>query len=91
MIRWDLCLPQGRSGGAGPFTPGKPGRFGVDGMADWWVLWVDGDYRTLVIGTPSGEFGFVLNRDDHMPADRLQAVRDIMRFNGYDPAGMAVF
>ena len=90
-VRWDLCLADGRHNGAGPLVPGKPGRFGVAGMADWWVLWVDGDYRTLVIGTPSGAFGFVLNRDAGMPGDRLQAVRDIVRFNGYDPANMAVF
>lgn len=91
VVRWDLCLADGRHSGAGPLVPGKPGRYGVEGMADWWVLWVDGDYRTLVIGTPSGAHGFVLNRDAALPGDRLQAVRDIVRFNGYDPANMAVF
>jgi len=90
-IRWDLCLAQGGQGGAGPVLPGKPGRFGVEDMADWWVLWVDGDYRTLVIGTPSGEFGFVLNRAAEMPADRMKAVRDILRFNGYDIENMSIF
>jgi apolipoprotein D and lipocalin family protein len=70
---------------------GKPGRFAVDGMDDWWVLWADGDYRTLVIGTPSGRFGFVLNRESLLPADRLRAVRDIVRFNGYRSEDMAVF
>ena len=65
--------------------------FGVQGMEDWWVLWADGDYRTLVIGTPSGQFGFVLNRDSTVPADRMDAVRDILTFNGYRVAEMVVF
>ena len=83
MIRWALCLDAAQQG-AGPMVPGKPGRFAVDGMRDWWVLWVDGDYRTMVIGTPSGGFGFVLNRDAALPGDRVKAVRDIFAFNGYD-------
>lgn len=82
-IDWSLCLGAARSG-AGPLLPGKPGRFAVPGMPDWWVLWADGDYRTLVIGTPSGQFGFVLNRDASLPADRAKAVRDILKFNGYN-------
>jgi apolipoprotein D and lipocalin family protein len=91
QLRWDLCLADGRRSGAGPLRPGKPGRFSVDGMGDWWVLWADGDYRTLVIGTPSGQFGFVLNRESALPADRLRAVHDIVRFNGYRAEDMAVF
>ena len=83
MVRWSLCLDRPQSG-AGPMIPGKAGRFSVQGMQDWWVLWVDGDYRTMVIGTPSGRFGFVLNREATMPADRAKAVKDILRFNGYD-------
>lgn len=91
MVRWELCLADGRHSGAGPLHPGKPGRFTVDGMADWWVLWADGDYRTLVIGTPSGGFGFVLNRDASLPPDRLKAVRDILRFNGYRIEELVVY
>ncbi len=90
-LRWDLCLPGGRMTGAGPLTPGTPGRFGVEGMADWWVLWVDGDYRTLVIGTPSGAFGFVLNREPDLPQDRAKAVRDILQFNGYTTGNLDLF
>ena len=83
QIRWTLCLDGERSG-AGPLVPGKAGRFSVARMQDWWVLWVDGDYRTMVIGTPSGQFGFVLNRAAALPADRAKAVRDLFKFNGYD-------
>lgn len=50
----------------------------------WWVLWVDADLRTLVLGTPDGSFGVILNRDARLPADRRKAARDILRWNGYD-------
>ena len=89
-VTWRLCLDTERSG-SGPIVPGKPGRFAVTGLADLWVLWVDGDDRTLVIGTPSGQFGFVLNRQAGLPPDRLRAVRDILTFNGYDLAAFRAF
>ncbi|MBC7736452.1 MAG: lipocalin family protein [Candidatus Saccharibacteria bacterium] len=89
-IRWSLCLDQPQNG-TGALVPGKQGRFGVADMQDWWVLWVDGDYRTMVIGTPSGQFGFVLNREATLPADRARAVGDIFDFNGYDPGALQVF
>jgi apolipoprotein D and lipocalin family protein len=58
-----------------------PGRLRVKGE-DWWVLWVDSGYRTLAIGTPSGRFGFILDRGA-IPGDRLEAAREIFDFNGY--------
>lgn len=66
-----------------------PGRLqvrlsGVPFPADYWVLWVDQDYRTAVVGTPSGRAGWVLNRDPSIPADRLAAAEEVLRFNGYD-------
>lgn len=89
--QWDLCLAGGRERGSGPMAAGKPGRFDLQGMPVWWVLWADADYRTLVVGTPSGEMGFVLNRDAVLPADRLKAVRDILQFNGYRLDDLALF
>lgn len=90
-VQWDLCLPTGRQSGDSAFVPGLPGRFAVESMADWWVLWVDADFRTMVIGTPSGAFGFVLNRQAQIPTDRATATRDILRFNGYDTARLVPF
>ena len=58
-----------------------PGRLRVMGE-DWWVIWVDVGYRTLAIGTPSGRFGFILDRGA-IPGDRLNAAREIFDFNGY--------
>jgi apolipoprotein D and lipocalin family protein len=59
-----------------------PGRLTVPGQEDWWVLWVDSGYRTLAIGTPSGRFGFILDRGT-LPPDRLTAAREVFDFNGY--------
>lgn len=85
-----LCL-SGRSVDLrGPATITGPGRITPAGGPEWWVLWVDGDYRTMAIGTPSGEIGFVLDRGPTLPADRLAAVREVFAFNGYDPAGLQV-
>jgi apolipoprotein D and lipocalin family protein len=58
-----------------------PGRLRVKGE-DWWVIWVDVGYRTLAIGTPSGRFGILLDRGE-IPADRLEAAREVFDFNGY--------
>jgi len=54
----------------------------------YWVLWVDQDYRTAVVGTPSGRAGWILNRDPQIPADRLEAAKRILEFNGYDLAAL---
>jgi apolipoprotein D and lipocalin family protein len=88
---WALCLAGGPVQGSGPVGAAVPGRLALPGMADWWVLWVDADDRTALIGTPGGGFGFVLSRGGPLPADRLQAVRDIATFNGYRAGDLAVF
>jgi len=78
-----LCLNGRDVKGSGRLQPTGPGRFAIAGQ-EWWVLWADGDYRTLVIGTPSGGFGFVLNRGGVISADRMTAAREILDWNGYD-------
>lgn len=52
--------------------------------APYWVLWVSDDYRTAVVGVPSGRAGWILNRDPAISADRLAAAREVLDFNGYD-------
>jgi apolipoprotein D and lipocalin family protein len=69
---------------------GGPGRLAVPGQEDWWVLWVDTDYRTLAVGTPSGRFGFVLDRGT-LPGDRLTAAREVFDFNGYSTGALRPF
>lgn len=99
-VSFDWSTPDGRmvfDTTAGPrvlpVTPAGPGRFRrSDGgeAPPFWVLWVDESYRTAVIGTPGGAFGFVLNRDAMIPADRLEAARQVLDFNGYDLAQLQV-
>lgn len=87
---WRLCLSGQDSRGAAPMRPIGPGRFDVAGQA-WWVLWADGDYRTLVIGTPDGGFGFVLDRSGGISGDRMTAAREILEWNGYDLTRLEVY
>lgn len=85
MTTFRLCLNGKYVKGAGPLQAVGPGRLTVAGQ-EWFVLWVDGDYRTLAIGTPSGQFGFVLNRGGGISGDRMTAAREILEWNGYDMA-----
>jgi len=91
-VVYRLCQSGSDIRGAGPMQPVGPGRFAVQNQpVPWWVLWADVDDRTLVIGTPSGQLGFILNRDGALPADRLAAAREILDWNGYDLARLQVF
>ena len=89
-LRGSLCLDGRQVRLSGPVAPLGQGRFAVPGMADWWVLWVDSGYRTLAIGTPSGAFGFVLDRGA-IPRDRLDAARELFDFNGYSAPGLTAY
>lgn len=80
-----LCLNGRQVRSVGVVRSSGPGRIVVPEMGEWWVLWVDEGYRTLAIGTPSGAYGFILDRA-RLPQDRLFAAREIFDFNGY-PAG----
>jgi apolipoprotein D and lipocalin family protein len=79
----DLCLNGVRTAFAGPLGAAGPGRFNAPTGEDWWVLWADVGYRTLAIGTPSGQFGFILNRGGDVPRDRMVAAREVLDWNGY--------
>lgn len=85
-----LCLNGQTVSVKGPMAVTGPGRLTPAGRAEaplgqeWWLLWIDVDVRTAVIGTPSGAFGFILNRDARLPADRATAAREILDWNGYD-------
>jgi apolipoprotein D and lipocalin family protein len=49
-----------------------------------WVLWVDEGFRTAVVGNPTGDFGWILDRKPTGGADRIKAAQEILDFNGYD-------
>ena len=90
--RWQVSvLPDGRlrietgQDGVGTGRMIAPGRMKVDSFAaPLWVLWADGDMRSVVFGTPDGRFAILLDRAREMPPDRLRAAREILAWNGYD-------
>lgn len=95
QAQYRLCLSGKVVAGKGALVAAGPGRFTVtqkNGLAqEWWVLWVDEGYRTMAIGTPSGAFGFILNRGEDLPQDRLNAARELFDFNGYAVEKMIYF
>ncbi|MES2432962.1 MAG: lipocalin family protein [Pseudomonadota bacterium] len=91
QIRYRLCESGVQMAGAGAMQSDTVGRFTVPGQpGPWWILWADGDYRTLVVGSPNGRLGFILNRGA-FPPDRLKAARDIFEWNGYDLRRLTVY
>ena len=69
--------------------PGRMMRQGAGVREELWVLWVDADYRAAVIGTPSGSFARVMSRTPVLRADLMQVARQVLEFNGYDPARLS--
>lgn len=55
-----------------------------------WVLWVDEGFRTAVIGSPDGGYGWILDRQATGGADRIAAAQEILAFNGYDLGALEV-
>jgi apolipoprotein D and lipocalin family protein len=54
--------------------------------ADYWVLWVDADYRTAVVGVPSGRAGWILARTPTISPARRAEAEAVLSRNGYDPS-----
>ena len=66
-----------------PLVVTRPNRWQALGR-EFWVLWVDDDFRTAVIGTPDGSFGWIMDRPGAASPDRTRAARDVLDFSGYD-------
>lgn len=66
--------------------PGAPGRLVAEEGPELWLLWVDADFRTAVVGTPDGSFGWIMDRPGQASPDRRTAAREVLDFNGYDVA-----
>ncbi|MBV7378770.1 lipocalin [Maritimibacter dapengensis] len=71
--------------GVGRGSLGPTGRLTLSTFLEpLFLLWIDADDRTAVLGTRSGAPAIVLDRRAALPADRAKAVRDILDWNGYD-------
>ncbi|MEP1612305.1 MAG: hypothetical protein ABJL72_10325 [Roseobacter sp.] len=71
---------------SGTYRLGVPGELiPADGSGEpLIVFWVDEDFETAAVGTKSGRFGALLDRDGNVPEDRAQAARDIFEFYGWN-------
>lgn len=58
--------------------------------APYWVLWVDADYQTAVVGVPSGRAGWVLSRTPVISDDHMARAITVLRENGYDTDALAM-
>ena len=63
------------------FTPWLPFIAG-----DYWILDLDADYRTVVIGNPSGSTGWILAREPQIDAARKAWAEAALTRAGYDPS-----
>ena len=75
-----------RPGGSFAVTQVAPGRLRAENGREYWLLWVDADWRSAAIGSPDGRFGWILSREATGGEDRLQAARDVFAWVGYDMA-----
>ena len=48
------------------------------------IMWVDERFRTAVLGTTSGQDGYILDRKPNPRKDRLKAATEILKFYGWD-------
>ncbi|MWD27768.1 lipocalin [Aquicoccus sp. SCR17] len=64
--------------------PGRLALSGPGGERAIWVLWVDEGFRTAALGAPDGSLGLILDRAETGGADRIEAAREMMDFNGFD-------
>jgi apolipoprotein D and lipocalin family protein len=56
--------------------------------APYWVLWVDEDYQTAVVGVPNGRAGWILAREPRISSARRAQAEAVLRANGYDPGAL---
>jgi apolipoprotein D and lipocalin family protein len=51
---------------------------------DYWVIHLDPDYSTAVVGVPSGSAGWILSRTPQIAPEDRAAAEAALRRNGYD-------
>jgi apolipoprotein D and lipocalin family protein len=52
----------------------------------YWILDLDTDYQTVVVGHPSRKYGWILSRTATISDVRRQQLLDVLQQQGYDPA-----
>jgi apolipoprotein D and lipocalin family protein len=57
---------------------------------DYWILDLDEEYETSVVGEGSRKYGWVLSRTPTVSDERLEELFEALRDQGYDPSTFAV-
>jgi apolipoprotein D and lipocalin family protein len=52
---------------------------------DYWILDLDPDYRWVLVGTPSREYGWILARDPQLDPSLRADLSARLKALGYDP------
>lgn len=71
-----------------------PGQFSVAFFkllplrAKYWVLWVDPDYQTAVVGEPNGKLAWILSRSPKISQLNKTIALRILKQNGYMPKNL---
>ena len=58
--------------------------------ADYWVIELGDDYEYAVVGHPTRNFGWILNREPIMKEQKLQAILARLERAGYDPSDFKI-
>lgn len=86
------CAPAcGAGWQTAPIGPNRWRLTNAEGDArELWLIWIDEGRRTAAIGEPKGRYAWVLDRSATGGADRIEAAREILEFNGYDAGQIAL-
>lgn len=57
-------------------------------QGNYWILQVDPEYRTALVGTPDRRYLWVLARDPALPEAKLQHLLQLARDQDYDTQGL---
>lgn len=51
---------------------------------DYWILYLDKEYKHVLVGSPDYKYLWILSRTKHMPAETLAKIKKIAKTKGYD-------
>jgi apolipoprotein D and lipocalin family protein len=51
---------------------------------DYWILYLDDDYQSVLVGTPDRKYGWVLARTKTLNPNQWQAIEQSMQSQGYE-------
>lgn len=52
---------------------------------DYWIIYLDADYRSVAIGDPKREYFWILSRSAEMDRSTYEAILERARAKGFDP------